>query len=281
MVSILLLMQENSYFDGIISWFFTLDVTQLLVLSNFLFVGIIIMIYTYEKKTIHRYEHQIGQLEEKSRRTFMNPHFFFNALNGIQGMYISSGLQVTNRYITKLSKLLRFTMELNVNNYISLHEEIEYIFNYTDLMQLRTDNKFTFTFKHDTKKALEKYHLPPMLIQPLVENAILHGLIPASEKGTLSLRIHEKDQQLHVWIEDNGIGVYASKQKQKRTNRKSFGTKMLRERIGIYNDLHDKDIYFYLNPNTTHKKQNGTKALLILPVLENPFKIESNMTALS
>ena len=273
-------MQKKSFFDSLSSWFFNLDVTQLLVFSNFLFVGVIILIYTYEKKTIHRYEHQIGQLEEKSRRTFMNPHFFFNALNGIQGMYISSGLKVTNRYITKLSKLLRFTMELNVNNYISLQEEIEYIYNYTDLMLLRTDNKFTFTFKYHTKKALEDYHLPPMLIQPLVENAILHGLLPSTEKGSLSLYINEKKEQLHVWVEDNGIGVSASKRKQKQTNRKSFGTKVLRERIGIYNDLHDRDIYFYLNPNSSHKSKNGTKALLILPIIDNPLKIESNMTAL-
>ncbi|MDG1272379.1 MAG: histidine kinase, partial [Flavobacteriaceae bacterium] len=136
-----MLIQESHRFHF---WHEDIGLTQILLLSNVMFIGIIGLVYWYEKRTIHRYEHQIAELEEKSRRVFMNPHFFFNALNGIQGLYVSGGLQVTNSYITKLSKLLRFTMELNVNNYISLQEEVDYISNYTDLMQLRTDNKFQF-----------------------------------------------------------------------------------------------------------------------------------------
>lgn len=142
-----MLIQESHRFHF---WHKEIGLTQILLLSNVLFIGIIGLVYWYEKRTINRYEHQIAELEEKSLRVFMNPHFFFNALNGIQGLYVSGGLQVTNRYITKLSKLLRFTMELNVNNYITLQEEVDYISNYTDLMRLRTDNKFRFCFDHQT-----------------------------------------------------------------------------------------------------------------------------------
>ena len=161
-----MLIQESHRFHF---WHEDIGLTQILLLSNVMFIGIIGLVYWYEKRTIHCYEHQIAELEEKSRRVFMNPHFFFNALNGIQGLYVSGGLQVTNSYITKLSKLLRFTMELNVNNYISLQEEVDYISNYTDLMQLRTDNKFQFCFDYQTLKTLDQYFLPPMLVEHLME----------------------------------------------------------------------------------------------------------------
>lgn len=101
-----MLIQESHRFHF---WHKEIGLTQILLLSNVLFIGIIGLVYWYEKRTINRYEHQIAELEEKSLRVFMNPHFFFNALNGIQGLYVSGGLQVTNRYITKLSKLLRFS----------------------------------------------------------------------------------------------------------------------------------------------------------------------------
>ena len=94
----------------------------------------------------------------------MNPHFFFNALNGVQGLFITNGLKATNKYIGLLSNLLRFTLELNINNFISLEEEIEYIKNYVELMQFRLEQKFTFSFDYQTKKSLSYYSLPPMLI---------------------------------------------------------------------------------------------------------------------
>ena len=256
-----------------VAWLQEQEAIGLLIISNLIFLLTIVLILYFERRTVRYYENQIAQLEDKSRRVFMNPHFFFNALNGIQGLYITSGLKATNQYIGKLSNLLRFTLELNVNNYITLEDEMAYITNYVELMQFRLNKKFTYCFDYQTKRVLSKYHIPPMLIQPVVENAILHGLTPLEAEGALSLQIKEQNKALRILIKDNGIGVAESKRLQKKRQRKSYGTRILRERISIYNKLHREDIYFFLNPKRTKKQQlMGTEALLILPILKNKPK---------
>lgn len=264
---------KSVYSNPNLEWLQEQELTTLLLLSNVLFVISIMLIVFYERRTVRHYENQIAQLEDKSRRVFMNPHFFFNALNGIQGLYVTSGLKATNKYISKLSRLLRFTLELNVNNFISVEEEIEYITSYVELMQFRLTNKFTFWFDYQTKQSLSHYFIPPMLIQPLVENAITHGLTPLDQKGRLLLEIKEKKGNLHILVKDNGIGVIQSKLKQKHKNQKSYATQVLRERISIYNKIHNRDIYFFLNHKRTKKqKLQGTEALLILPVFKEKPK---------
>ena len=116
-----------------------------------------------------------------------------------------------------------------------------------------------------------------MLIQPLVENAILHGLTPLSQKGHLSLTIMEKNDTLHILIKDNGIGVPTSKQRQKTNQKKSYATQVLRERISIYNKLHKDDIFFFLNKDRSKTQiLKGTEALVIIPT-----KIENEILALN
>lgn len=253
-----------------LKWLQDQDLTVILLLTNVIFIISIILIVFYERKTVRYYQNQIAQLEDKSRRVLMNPHFFFNALNGIQGLYVTSGIKATNKYIGKLSKLLRYTLELNVSNFITIEQELDYITNYVELMQFRLDNKFTFWFDYQTKRSLSHYFIPPMLVQPLVENAIIHGLTPLDQKGRLLVEIKEKENNLHILVKDNGIGVIQSKQKQRNNQKKSYGTNVLRERIGIYNKIHKEDIYFFLNHNRTEKqKLNGTEALIILPIFND------------
>lgn len=269
--------QEPIFSSSQIAWIHEQDITALLLISNFVFAVAIVLILFYRRNTVRYYENQIAKLEDKSRRSLMNPHFFFNALNGVQGLFITNGLKATNKYIGLLSNLLRFTLELNINNFISLEEEIEYIKNYVELMQFRLEQKFTFSFDYQTKKSLSYYSLPPMLIQPLVENAILHGLSPLQRSGHLYLTIMEKKDQLHILIKDNGIGVPASKQRQKMFQKKSYATQVLRERISIYNKLHKNNIFFFLNKDRSKTQiLKGTEALVIIPT-----KIENEILTLN
>ena len=116
-----------------------------------------------------------------------------------------------------------------------------------------------------------------MLIQPLVENAILHGLSPLQRPGHLYLTIMEKKDQLHILIKDNGIGVPASKQRQKMFQKKSYATQVLRERISIYNKLHKNNIFFFLNKDRSKTQiLKGTEALVIIPT-----KIENEILTLN
>ena len=103
-----------------LKWLQDQDLTVILLLTNVIFIISIILIVFYERKTVRYYRNQIAQLEDKSRRVLMNPHFFFNALNGIQGLYVTSGIKTTNKYIGKLSKLLRYTLELTAKQFREL-----------------------------------------------------------------------------------------------------------------------------------------------------------------
>ena len=130
-----LILQEPVFADHPVKWIHDHNLTVILLVSNIVFILVIILLLFYERRTVHYFETQIAELEDKSRRNLMNPHFFFNALNGVQALYITNGVEGTNKYIGLLSNLLRFTLELNVNNFITLEDEIGYIKNYVELMQ--------------------------------------------------------------------------------------------------------------------------------------------------
>ncbi|MDA9587534.1 histidine kinase [Flavobacteriaceae bacterium] len=115
-------------------------------------------------------------MEARSLRAQMNPHFIYNALNSLQSVMILKGERESNRYIGMLSKLLRFTLEMSTTERITLEEEIDYLDSYLGLQKMRLDSKMEYKIELDLKQNIKEYSLPPMLIQPLVENSILHGI---------------------------------------------------------------------------------------------------------
>jgi len=150
-------------------------------------------------------------------RIQMNPHFIYNALNNVQSVMILKGERESNRYIGMLSKLLRFTLEINTNEKISIKEELEYLEAYTGLQKMRMLEQIDFKITTKFSKDPIEYEIPPMLIQPVVENAIVHGLGPLkNRKGLVSIQFLEQDGFMKVTIEDNGIGIENSKKTEKK-----------------------------------------------------------------
>ena len=155
------------------------------------------------------FENQISLLEAQSLRAQMNPHFIFNILNGIQSILILKTDEEISKYMGHLSNLLRMTLELSKKEAISIQEEVEYLKSYIELQCLRLNNRFDYCIDLKMEESASKIFIPPLLIQPIVENAILHGIIPSKNKGVLIVTIKEEPEGIYIITEDNGVGVEA------------------------------------------------------------------------
>lgn len=182
---------------------------------------------------------KIGELKLMALRSLMSPHFIFNVLNSIQ-FYIAKNdrLNAIN-YLSTFSKLIRNILTYSVDNKIKVSEEIEMLKNYVHLEMTRFENRFDFNI-HVDPTLDTSIQMPSLLIQPYVENAILHGLYNKNEKGTLSITIRQKDQALIFEIEDDGIGREASMKLrgQNFPPHVSMGIRITEERLKLINANH-------------------------------------------
>ena len=181
---------------------------------------------------------QIGELRLMALRSAMNPHFIFNCLNSIQ-YYIMEKDQVNAvTYLSTFSKLIRSILNNSVKNRVRLADELEMLKHYVTLEAIRFENKFDFEMQINPDIDIESIEIPSMLIQPYVENAILHGLCNKKEKGLLKISVSGNDGMILFEIEDNGIGrEAASKLKQLNLSQhKSMGTALTEERLKLINE---------------------------------------------
>ena len=208
----------------------------------------------------------IGQLLHlKSLRSQMNPHFIFNSLNSVNQFIAKNDERAANSYLSGFSKLMRLVLDNSHKDFISLAEEKEILSLYLKLEHRRFRDKFDYSLQIDEAIALDQIEIPPMLIQPYIENAIWHGLRYKEEKGQLNVAIHKNKGALLVKITDNGIGRQKS-QELKTVNQKthqSSGMRNTKERMKIINKVYKKQYTVQiddLNEDTT-----GTVVTLTLP----------------
>ena len=217
-----------------------------------------------EKENIEL-ENQMLALEQKALRLQMNPHFIFNALNTIKGYYSEGNVQDASDYISNFSKLLRLLLE-NVEQYISLAIEIKMLDLYLQLTQVRYQFKFKYRIKIDKKINEEEIGIPTLLMQPIIENAIIHGIAPKSERGNILISFDKKENMLICSVTDNGIGRKATF-KNKRNNHTSKALKITKERLNLIEvqekttcNLEFIDLY-------KNQKANGTKVIISIPII--------------
>ena len=160
-----------------------------LIVSNF--ITILLMLFFTKDRSQQEiaFQQQIAKLEAHSLRAQMNPHFIFNALNGVQSVMMLQGEQMANRYLGVFSKLLRFTIEMTNSEMISLEDEIGYLSSYVELQNMRLENGIDFMIDVDSTVELTQCFLPTMMLQPLVENAIIHGVSSLKNKRIILLKI--------------------------------------------------------------------------------------------
>ncbi len=193
-----------------------------------------------EKKMLE-IEKQKFDLEQKALRLQMNPHFIFNSLNSIQSYIITQNTDKAVQYLAKFSQLMRLILANSSYKYISLKEEVRSIQYYLDLEKLRFENKFSYTLKVDKNIDQEFIQIPPMIVQPYIENAIIHGLLHKSTKGRLEIGFKLKNESVICTVLDNGVGRVRSGEidKDSGIKRKSRGMLITKARLEILNRQSD------------------------------------------
>lgn len=178
-------------------------------------------------------------LQLRSLRTQMNPHFIFNALNSVNNFISQSNERAANKFLADFSKLMRMVLDYSQEDFISFEEELQLLQLYLKLEQLRFRDKFEYTLSQDPD--LDKHiKIPPMLIQPFVENAVWHGLRYRETKGLLQVKIAALEGYTLVQIQDNGIGRERSQALKTKNQHQyqSTGLRNAQERIELINQLH-------------------------------------------
>lgn len=186
--------------------------TIFIALFVLLLLGIAFLIYNrIQLKKNLTLQKELAEYEQKALHLQMNPHFVFNCLGSISSFIVQNGTDSAIKYLSKFSKLMRLTLEYSKESLIPIDKEIESLQNYLELEQLRFNNVFEFKITK-SKDIEDDMALPPLLLQPFVENAIIHGLIPKKESGTISVDFSIEDDNLVCTILDDGIGFDKSKE---------------------------------------------------------------------
>lgn len=218
------------------------------------------------------YERKLANVEMSALLAQMNPHFLFNSLNSIDSYIIRNESKKASEYLNNFARLMRLILQNSRSNYISLKDELEALELYLQMESLRFKNKFTYSITVDETLDSNSIVIPPMLIQPYVENAIWHGLMHKTngEEGKVELGVYKKENNLLCVIRDNGIGrKKAAELKELRQNnyKRSMGMQITEDRIEIINKLYNIDtsvrIYDIENEDGEGK---GTQVELTIPV---------------
>lgn len=228
------LMREGELKEDIVGF----QKIMIYLLCGVIILGIITLIYIIRVSRQRRVANQ--QLALRSLRSQMNPHFIFNALNSVNSFISMSDERSANRFLSEFSTLMRTVMENSEHDFISLTKELEIVKIYMELEHFRFQDKFSFQLTIDEEIDEEAYVLPPMLIQPYIENAIWHGLRYKESKGELKVSFGEEQGQLKVVIQDNGIGRKKSQEIKTKNQKKNKSTalKNIGERVQLFNSLH-------------------------------------------
>lgn len=209
---------------------------------------------------------QKADMEQKLLRNQMNPHFIFNALGAIQNYMYNNKTKEAGRFLGEFSTLTRSILKHTREDAISLDEEIASLKSYLSLEQLRLKNSFEYKLSYDENLETEFIYIPPMLIQPFVENAIKHGVEGEKSMGEVVVKIDDKSNFIRFIITDNGRGIKQSVT-SKMKGHKSYAMKIFEERIKIMKKQFGKTISFAVI-DLSDKGSKGTEVRIDVPVLE-------------
>lgn len=238
-----------------------------------LVASLLYLIYRRRIKTIKgkaAIQQQITELESKALRAQMNPHFIFNSLNAIQELIVTNKVDEGYQYLSNFSKLLRQVLNNSERNLIPLSSEIEMIKLQLSLESLRFKNAFNYSIDVDENIEPEMVNVPPLLLQPYVENAVWHGLRHKDGDKNLWIRIKETGQQLNIEIEDNGVGRRRAEEiKKNKLGAEQFeskGSLLSAQRIKLLAGEHHGAAAVNIADNKNEKGEaTGTVVRIVLP----------------
>jgi len=220
-----------------------------------------------ERKTI-LLQKQLVEYEHKALHLQMNPHFLFNCLAAISSFIIQNGKDEAVKYLSKFSKLMRLTLEFSEESLIPIDKEILSLQNYLELEQLRFKQKFDFKITK-ASEIEDDTAIPSLLLQPYVENAIIHGVAPKDGDGMINVNFRQENNALICEIEDNGIGIETSRKMKKDSvkGHKSMAMEISRKRIETMEKLDKKKVPLTIaEMKNENGETKGTKVTLRFPL---------------
>ncbi|GLU44964.1 tetratricopeptide repeat protein [Allomuricauda sp. NBRC 101325] len=202
------------------------------------------------------------ELEKRMLRAQMNPHFIFNSLNSIQSLIHANDRENALNYLCKFSRLLRQVLESSINISLLLSEEIKLLKIYVELEALRFDNSFQYAFHIDENLDVDAHEVPMLLVQPYIENAIIHGLMPKEGAKQLNLYFNDSPEFIECIIEDNGVGITSTK-RTNQNERISRGMSITEKRIESLGKFTNLDLVQIENLN--NGTSTGTRVTILIP----------------
>lgn len=229
------------------------------------------LISFYKIKQLKKKESQrieLSNLEARALRSQMNSHFIFNILNSLQNLIIENDEREVNRVFSEFSKLIRYTLNMSRIEFISFEEEIKYLKTYSSMEKFRLNNELDIKFNIDQNIESKYVKIPCMLFQPIIENAIIHGLKPRRNNRKLEISFSNSKNFLIGTVKDNGIGREAAN-KNKEREHNSVGTHILKERLQILN--YQKKHKILIEFIDLKEKNKGTGSIVTLSIPKTHF----------
>lgn len=217
------------------------------------------------KRRQERFEKESATLETQALRSQMNPHFIFNALNSINAFVQRNDQDSATSYLSKFARVMRMVLENSRHSEVPLSDDLEALRGYMDLERMRMDKKFDFTITVDPSLDPDDVMVPPLVVQPFVENAIWHGMAGKEGKGHITLTVAELNGQMRWTIEDDGAGRHAKKAptpEGKPMKKTSLGTAITRARLDLVQKQHGGKAGFHYTD-----LPQGTRVEVDMPML--------------
>lgn len=221
-------------------WWFFMLVILLIIMTLYSYYRSRLKSLSYKNQLLEenvKLEQNLRQSVLTTIKSQMNPHFLYNALNTIQAYIYSNDKENAGKYLIKFSKLTRKVLDMSEQETVGLDEELETLTLYLELEKARFDDDFHFEIDVNDLESQDYIRIPPMLIQPYVENAVKHGLLHKIGDKILKIKFVERNQALHVFVDDNGIGRKRSSELNKNRNKghKSFASEANAKRLEVLN----------------------------------------------
>ncbi len=235
-------------------------IVALILIIAFVVFG---FIYYSKARTAKRDQEQF-MLEQRLLRSQMNPHFILNTFTTIQSFISGKKLDMAERYLVKFSRLLRLSLDNSIEEYISLEDEIEAITNYLELQKMRFDRMFEYEI--DIEDGIDCYDIliPPMLIQPFVENSIEHGFKGVEEGGMIKIMVKKLQGVILCKVDDNGCGLNI-KEEQAEKKKPSHSINITKRRFSLLGNKFSSNFNVDINNKNKPEEDSGVSVVLTIP----------------
>lgn len=255
---------EQQKSDLRMQWIIIGSIIALVIIFGLLLFFLFYRYRSKQKQKQTELEKRSIEIEQRLLHTQMNPHFIFNSMASVQNFISADDKKAAMSFISKFASLIRNVLQNSRETTIPLQEEIDTLTLYMGLEKLRLENSFDYKINASEELDSENIFVPPMLVQPFIENAIKHGLQDKKDKGILELHFKKNASVIYCTIRDNGIGREKARLNQQSSHR-SLALDIIRERLDILKNIYHMDLYYVIRDIKANGRTGGTEVMITLP----------------